>query len=105
MWRIVEQMETPDLIREIIGLLPNVSPERLPGVERMFKLSYYFGGLTILSRETPDGLEILASDSDVAAVLEQMSQAEIDQCLLSIPDEFEDLLIALPPRRAATLAG
>lgn len=105
MRRIVEQMETPDLIREILGLLPDVTPERLPRVERMFKLSYYFGGQIVLTRETPAGLEVVAEGPEVTTVLAQLTQEEVNQCLLSIPDEFDDLLIALPPRHAATLAG
>lgn len=107
MRRIVEQMETPELIREILGLLPNVPPERRPGVERMFKLSYYFGGFAILSRETPAGLEILASGpvEEVIPVLRSVPEEEQEQWILSYPDPFEDLTIALPPRRAATLAG
>lgn len=95
---ILEALETPQLVREMLGRLATFSPTALRRVEREYKLSYYYGGLVIAGRETSAGFAVVFSGpaAEVAAATGQLPREQAEQLTISTPDPIEVHLANLP---------
>ncbi|MFO0847846.1 MAG: hypothetical protein U0871_04685 [Gemmataceae bacterium] len=100
---ILEHMETPAVVRVMLARLGQLSKDRLCSHERQFKLSYYFGGLTVAARPSHRGLVIVASGpaDEVGTVIGTLPRADAEQLTILTPEPLEAVLAHLPtPPRA-----
>ena len=95
---LLGRLTTPKLVADMLDRLGELSPTAFRGCERVYKLSYYFGGLVVATRETDDGTEIVFSGpiEEVAEGVKRLSRAEAESLLIFSPDLLEVHLAGLP---------
>jgi hypothetical protein len=95
---MLDSLETPKLVRDMLARLGKCSPATLERAKREYKLSYYYGGLVIAGLDTPGGLAVVFSGSanEVAAAIKPLPRNQVEQLIFSTPDPIEVHIANLP---------
>lgn len=104
---LLDEMETPAVVRAMLARLPKMSPVRHKEYEREFKLSYHYEGFTVAVMSTLRGPEIVASgpDEEVLSTLEALTGGERERVTLIEPQSLRAIakeLVVSTPRNSRT---
>ncbi len=82
---------TPPVVQELLERANPRTAKARRNLEEQLKLSWYFGGLSVVYRESKNGLAIVASgrDEDVRQALDELPKAKRAAVVLTFPEHFE----------------
>lgn len=95
---LLNALATPKLVEDMLARLGKLPAAKRRHIERMYKLSYYFGELVIATRETRRGTEVVAAGSmkEVAESLNRLPRKQAETALISSPDHIDVHIVGLP---------
>jgi hypothetical protein len=88
---LLDTKPTPSVVNELLDRVKPSSAKERRGFEEQLKLSWYFGGLSVLYRRSKRGLTIVASGphEEVRKVVDGISQSQLLKMALVVPERFE----------------
>jgi hypothetical protein len=89
--QLLEKKPTPPVVLELVDRANPRSAKARRALEEQLKLSWYYGGLSILYRETKKGLAVVASGPDkvVRQAFDQLPKAKRATVTVAFPEHFE----------------
>ena len=100
---MLDKLATPKLVGDMLARLGSLSASARRDTERLYKLSYYYGGLVVAVREAADGTEVVFSGpiEEVAEGIARLSREQAESLLIFSPDPLEVHLAGLPRAECA----